>query len=110
MKIFNSVLLLILFLLLAVEIPATNISQDLLDAVGTIYAQATYNLSTATSSGKFGITVPLTTPSGSNYLWSAYIYPSTATNPYNERYGLDDTFNYNTSGYPVGPETTIRVY
>ncbi|MFH1778908.1 MAG: beta-galactosidase [Candidatus Omnitrophota bacterium] len=77
---------------------------------GAICAQATYRLSRSTGSGRFGITVPSTTPSGSNYLWSAYIYPSTATNPYNERYGLDDTFNYNTSGYPIGPETTITVY
>ncbi|KPK42528.1 MAG: hypothetical protein AMJ78_02245 [Omnitrophica WOR_2 bacterium SM23_29] len=77
--------------------------------VGTIYAEATYTIRRATGSGRFGITIPSTTPPGSNFLWSAYIYPCSATDPYNARYGLDDTFNFDSNGNPIGPETDIRV-
>jgi hypothetical protein len=53
--------------------------------------------------------IPLATPAGSNYLWSAYIYPSVATNPWLERVGSDDTYRHNTDGIGMEPETLIQV-
>ena len=76
---------------------------------GIIYADSTSALSVATAAGNFMIKVPESTPPGSNYLWSAYTYPDDAAAPYNARYGLDDTFNYNSGGSPTGPETIIKV-
>jgi hypothetical protein len=40
------------------------------------------------------------------------MYPTFATNPIEQKYGLDDTFRYTplwTNGSPIGPETTITV-
>lgn len=76
---------------------------------GIIYADSTVVLSPATAARNFNIKVSESAPPGSNYLWSAYTYPYGAADPYNARYGLDDTFNYNSGGSPTGPETIIKV-
>ncbi len=62
------------------------------------YGSADYTIHGTSSNGWFEITVPNSTPAGSFYLWTAYVYPTNAANAYAERVSLDDTFHFGTNG------------
>ncbi|MFH0880780.1 MAG: LamG-like jellyroll fold domain-containing protein, partial [Lentisphaerota bacterium] len=74
---------------------------------GVTYIDKTNIVTTVSGSANYTVTIPAM-PVGSNYLWSAYTCATNAANPWNERYGADDTFRFNRAGLPVEPETVIR--
>jgi photosystem II stability/assembly factor-like uncharacterized protein len=76
---------------------------------GVKYAEATYTILDETGSGSFPVTVPSYIPSGSDFLWAAYMAPPTATNPWLQRVGFDDTYRGDSNRVPIAPETQLRV-
>jgi hypothetical protein len=74
---------------------------------GIMYVEKTATISGVTGNTTIPVTVP-TMPAGSNYVWSSFIYPTTSTNPWVDRFGSDDTFRFDDKGIGVEPETTIR--
>jgi hypothetical protein len=44
-----------------------------------------------------------------DYMWAAYMYPPTATDPYLERLGYDDTYRSKPDGTPLEPETAVTL-
>jgi len=79
--------------------------------IGTNFGKAVFDITNASGSGVYSITVSNNAPAGSNYVWVAYIYPPFATNAMLQRIGLDDTFRFTPEpfGAPVNPETRITV-
>ena len=77
-----------------------------------VLGSSTFTITNATGSGWYSVTVSNNAPAGSNYLWLAYIYPPSATNPMLQRIGLDDTFRFTPEPYgaPVNPEVRVSVY
>jgi hypothetical protein len=95
------------------NLPASNIPArlrlNLFEAFsGTLYIQRTVTVTAVTGSTNITATVP-TAPAGSNYVWSAYMYATNAADPWNERFGSDDTYRFNEVGIGLEPETTIAV-
>jgi photosystem II stability/assembly factor-like uncharacterized protein len=86
---------------------------------GTRYFESNYTIVVSNGSGAYPVTIPYSAPSGSNYAWVAYIYPTNAIqNLYptqfvfgieGERLGRDDTYRYNRWVFPVEPETVITL-
>jgi hypothetical protein len=76
---------------------------------GSIYVSEDFTISMPDGDDYFTINVPLTTPAGSDYMWVAFIFPQGASDPYQERVGLDDTFRFTPDGQPYEPETQITV-
>ncbi len=74
---------------------------------GLIHVAKTSAISGVTGTTNVPVTVP-TMPAGSNYVWTAFIFPNTATNPWVDRFGSDDTFRFDDKGIGVEPETMIR--
>jgi hypothetical protein len=74
---------------------------------GAIYVEKTVTVSTVTGSTNIPVTIN-TMPAGTNYVWSAFIYPTNAINAWTERFGSDDTFRFNEAGIGLEPETMIR--
>ena len=77
-----------------------------------ILGSSTFTITNATGSGWYSVAISNSAPSGSNYLWLAYMYPPAATNPMLQRIGLDDTFRFTPEPYgaPVNPEVRVSVY
>jgi hypothetical protein len=77
---------------------------------GTIYTQRVVTISTnAAGSTNVPITLPSVMPAGSSYVWTAFMYPASATDPWLQRIGCDDTFRIGPDGIGIEPETVIRV-
>jgi hypothetical protein len=74
---------------------------------GLIYVEKTNSITGTTGITNVTATIPLM-PDGSNYVWSAFMYLNSSTNPWVDRLGSDDTFRFNDKGIGVEPETTIR--
>jgi hypothetical protein len=79
--------------------------------LGTNVGSTLFMVTNSTGSGSFPVTLPLSVPAGTNWLWLAYMYPTYATNPMLQRLGLDDTFRFSPEpfGAPTIPETVITV-
>ncbi|MDD2237587.1 MAG: hypothetical protein PHG65_10315, partial [Kiritimatiellae bacterium] len=79
--------------------------------LGTNAARGTFDITNATGTAEFELTIDAGAAAGKNYNWLAYFYPTTATNPMLQRIGLDDTFCFQPveMGAPIAPETTIEV-
>ncbi len=75
---------------------------------GVIYVDATSTVSIVSGSTNIGVTVP-TMPSGSNYVWSTFLYLTNAVDAWKERIGSDDTFRFNEAGIGVEPETRVTL-
>ncbi|HEY8240938.1 MAG TPA: hypothetical protein VIH35_05800, partial [Kiritimatiellia bacterium] len=95
------------------QLPASNVPARLrlrlFEAFsGTIYVEKTAVVSSVTGSTNIPVTIP-TMPPGSNYVWSTFIYPTNAIDPWTERFGSDDTFRFNEAGIGLEPETTINM-
>ena len=78
---------------------------------GTNVARATFDITNATGSASYSLTIDSNATASKDYSWAAYFYPPTATNPMLQRVGLDDTYRYQpvTNGAPIEPETVIEV-
>ena len=76
---------------------------------GKTQATNIFTITTSSGASSYAVALPMATPAGSNYLWSAYIYPSGAANPWLERIGADDTYRHGADGIGIEPETLIQV-
>ena len=86
---------------------------------GTRYFESNYTISAANGSGAYPVTIPYSVPSGSNYGWTAYIYPTSAVYDLyptgivfgieGERLGRDDTWRYRNWVFGIEPEMTVTV-
>jgi len=76
---------------------------------GQMYVDAVFMVTNTDGSAYFSVTVPTNIPVSADYLWVTYLYPTNAADSFAERIGLDDTFRFDKSGLPIGPETTIEV-
>jgi len=95
------------------QLPASNLPARLRVRLfeaysGIIYVEKTVTVSTVTGSTNIAATIP-TMPPGSNYVWSAFIYPTNAIDPWIERFGSDDTFRFNDVGIGLEPETMVNM-
>ena len=73
---------------------------------GLIHLEKTSTISGATGATNVPVTIP-TMPGGGNYVWTAFLYLSTAADPWTERIGSDDTFRFDDLGIGVEPETPV---
>ncbi|MDD4734812.1 MAG: hypothetical protein PHP44_01755, partial [Kiritimatiellae bacterium] len=65
------------------------------------YTFADYDIVGTDGSGMFEVAIPADLPTGNYYLWSAYIYDAASADPFEGRWGLDDTFYFGSDGLPV---------
>ncbi|HPG00553.1 MAG TPA: beta-galactosidase, partial [Kiritimatiellia bacterium] len=90
------------------QVPA-RLRVRLFDAYsGVIYLEKTATVSTVSGTTNIAATVP-SMPSGSNYVWSTFMYPTNAVDAWQERIGSDDTFRFNELGIGVEPETMVTL-
>ncbi|MBN1270476.1 MAG: beta-galactosidase [Kiritimatiellae bacterium] len=80
--------------------------------LGTNFGSAEFDITNASGSGSYTVTILDSAPAGTSYNWMAMMYPVTATNPTLQRIGLDDTFRFTPEpfGSPVSPENVITVH
>ena len=76
---------------------------------GCRYVESNFNVTVASGSGAYPITIPAGVPSGSDYAWVVYLYPTNAADVQGQRLGRDDTFRFDRRGYGVEPETVVSV-
>ncbi len=75
---------------------------------GTEYVNTSFPITSVSGSGAYKVNIPAVISAGSTYQWLAYIAPTNATSPWNQRIGSDDTYRHNPyTAY--GPETRITV-
>ena len=92
----------------------TNLPQTLRVSLAEPFTGVTpvsndFEITTASGSAYFTMTVPSNTASSVNYLWSALLYPPGSSDPATEKLGLDDTFRFDTFGIGVEPEVPVSV-
>jgi hypothetical protein len=76
---------------------------------GSVYGTTTYTITNVTGQGTFPVTIPTGIPAHSNYMWLAYMYPPSASRPFDERIGMDDTFRFGPNQVPLMPEVAVGV-
>jgi outer membrane protein assembly factor BamB len=91
-------------------VPA-GIQVKLTDAyTGQSFGWTTGLLTQASGSSAITVTVAENIPAGSNYVWTAYTYPTNEIDPWGGRYGCDDTFRFDpATGVARQPEVEVSV-
>jgi hypothetical protein len=77
---------------------------------GLNYGFKTGLITETSGTAYYPVAVASNMPSGSNYVWLAYVYPTNSPEPFKGRTGADDTFNYNpATEVAFLPETRVTV-
>ncbi len=76
---------------------------------GVVVTSQVFTVNTAWGTNNFALAIPAATVPGTNYFWSAYMYPTTATNPVLQCIGVDATYYFDPSGIAVSPKVPIIV-
>ncbi len=76
---------------------------------GETYLEENFLITNSAGTQSFPVVVPTNIPVSDGYLWTAFITATNATEPWEGRFGADETFRFDDAGLPVGPETTITV-
>ncbi len=76
---------------------------------GLVVTSQVFTINTTWGTNYFPLTIPSVTVPGSNYYWSAYMYPTTATNPVQQCIGVDASYYFDPNGLPVSAKVPILV-
>ena len=68
-----------------------------------------YTITGKTGSAYVPVTVSPVAQTSPNYLWAAYLFTPGEPDPFAGRLGLDDTFRFDRTGAPIGPEVRVTV-
>ncbi|MFH0880390.1 MAG: hypothetical protein V2A34_11810, partial [Lentisphaerota bacterium] len=74
-----------------------------------IAASQTFSITSHTGAAYFNVAVSNSARPNDNYLWLAYIYETNAIDPFLERLGADDTYQFDPAGLPFAPEIPVVV-
>ncbi len=76
---------------------------------GAVVTSQVFTVNTTSGTNNFALTIPSATVPATNYLWAAYMYPTTATNPVLQCIGVDNTCYFDPNGIAVMPKVPIVV-